>query len=266
MYRSSDPGQSEVRKLEGTQGAGRRLTLTQRAAAAKMAEIALTDVRIKYPKHQVVAFHILFADFLSPAPPTTPIAAKNAPLLPSPLEIPADSLDRHLLRCRVEMKQPGASTRVLHYRDSPTTADSIISDSVSSHVGKEGLRWFDKLFYRADGPANWANARLVCRRLCRAGGISGAAPAKVGSKRRLRRGWDCNLPVQDTRGGLAGKERDLWQRPAISAMAPSKKSLQRERDRINELTDRRQSHTPLPTLLGRLNRQLKGRANYFSQG
>ena len=46
----------------------------------------------------------------------------------------------------------------------------------------------------------------------------------------------------------------------------SKKAMQRERDRINEMTDRRQGCTPIPRLIAKLNRQTRGWAAYFSWG
>jgi hypothetical protein len=49
-------------------------------------------------------------------------------------------------------------------------------------------------------------------------------------------------------------------------VGPSKKTLQKERDQINEMTARRQGCTPITRLIARLNRQTKGWAAYFSWG
>jgi len=47
---------------------------------------------------------------------------------------------------------------------------------------------------------------------------------------------------------------------------PSAKSVAREREKLRELTAVSQSHTPLPQLVNRLNRQLRGWANYYGYG
>ncbi|MCX6996825.1 MAG: group II intron reverse transcriptase/maturase [Kiritimatiellaeota bacterium] len=62
-------------------------------------------------------------------------------------------------------------------------------------------------------------------------------------------------------------DRDLYGRPGkYLNVFPSPKALQRERAKMRAMTDKRQCFTPVPELIGRLNRQLSGWANYYAHG
>jgi RNA-directed DNA polymerase len=62
-------------------------------------------------------------------------------------------------------------------------------------------------------------------------------------------------------------DRDLGGRPRkYLNVFPSPKSLKRERAKLRDMTDKRQCFTPVPELIERINRHLKGWANYYAYG
>ena len=144
------------------------------------------------------------------------------------------------------------------------------------------LHWFDKVFHRADGPARWAKAKLVRYAddfvvLARHVGpqLSGFVEARLESWMGLEINRDKTRVIDlkqegaslDFLGFTFHYEPDHFGHGhRYLSVEPSKKALQRERDKLHELTSGRARSTRIPVLSGELNRHLKGWANYFRFG
>jgi RNA-directed DNA polymerase len=144
------------------------------------------------------------------------------------------------------------------------------------------LHWLDMKFHATDGPVHWAQARLVRYAddfvvLARYQGqklihfVESLLEGRLGlvinrEKTRIvkldRRGTSL-----DFLGYTFRRDRDLKGRGhRYLNMFPAKKSLDRERNKLKELTSTKFCFKPVPALIQVLNRHLKGWANYFGKG
>jgi RNA-directed DNA polymerase len=144
------------------------------------------------------------------------------------------------------------------------------------------LHWFDALFHGPSGPARWADAKLV-----RYADDFVVLAKQMGSEvigyieSRLEGKFQLEINREKTRvvdlrdkgaslnflGYTFRYDRDLKGRARkYLNVFPSKKAVQREREKLHQMTDSHQCFKPISTLIGELNRHLKGWANYFSFG
>jgi RNA-directed DNA polymerase len=144
------------------------------------------------------------------------------------------------------------------------------------------LHWFDKLFHRSDGPYHWANARLVRYAddfviLARFAGsrinqfveqtLQGRFDLKINREKTRTVKLDRAGQSLDFLGYMFRYDRDLrGRRRNYLNLCPSKKSLQRERDKLRELTGPKQCFKPIPVLIAQINTHLTGWSNYFGRG
>ena len=144
------------------------------------------------------------------------------------------------------------------------------------------LHWFDHLFGRGDGPGQWAKAKLVryaddfvvmarfiSPRL--RNWIEGQLEGWLGLQinREKTRTLDLRQTGQslDFLGYTFRYDRDRQGRPhRYWNLEPSRKAMERERAAMRDLTGPNQSYTPVPELIGRVNRHLRGWSNYFKLG
>lgn len=144
------------------------------------------------------------------------------------------------------------------------------------------LHWFDKLFHRSDGPYQWANARLIRYAddfviLARFIGprieqfveqtLQGRFDLTV--NRDKTRAVRLNEPGArlDFLGYTFRYDRDLhggrWN---YLNLCPSEKSMQRERNKLREMTGPEQCFKPIVVLIAQINTHLSGWSNYFGHG
>jgi RNA-directed DNA polymerase len=144
------------------------------------------------------------------------------------------------------------------------------------------LHWFDHLFQRGDGPAQWAKAQLVRYAddfVVMARFISPKLRNWIEGKLE---GWlDLQINRDKTRivdlrqtgqsldflGYTFRYDRDRYGRSErYWNLEPSSKAMARERVALRDLINSHQSHTPMPELIGRVNRHRRGWSHYFGLG
>jgi len=144
------------------------------------------------------------------------------------------------------------------------------------------LHWFDKLFHRADGPAEWAGAKMVRyaddfvvlaryqgNRLT--GWIESKLEGWLGLEINREKTRVVNLKEEGARLDFLGftfryhDSVDGSGRRYLN-VRPSAKALKKEREKVHKMTDHRQCCKAIPQLIKELNRHLEGWRNYFDFG
>lgn len=144
------------------------------------------------------------------------------------------------------------------------------------------LHWFDKLFHRQDGPAQWAKAKLVryaddfvvmahYQSLRLKEWIATKLEDWMGLEINREKTRVINLQEEgeqlDFLGYTFRYDRDRYGRNRrYWNVGPSAKALMRERAKLHEMTNHHRHCIPLQQQIAELNRHLRGWGNYFNFG
>jgi RNA-directed DNA polymerase len=175
-------------------------------------------------------------------------------------------------------RQAGGGTTTSGKPDKGTPQGGVISPLLANIY----LHWFDKVFHYASGPAKWASARLVRY------ADDFVVMARYQGKdlvefieTKLEDWLELSINREKTRIVKLKEEgvsldflgytfryyHDRYGRDKkYLNVAPSRKALKRERERLRQMTGKEMCFKPLPQMVAELNRHLAGWANYFSFG
>ena len=204
-----------------------------------------------------------------------------------------DSIPRDKLMACVKMRiSDGSVLRLIRmWLDAPVIEGPRSKDSgkgtpqggvISPLLANIYLHWFDKIFHRADGPAQWAKARLVRYAddfvvLARYQGsrLKGWIESKLEGWMGLEINREKTRIIDikeegatlDFLGYSFRFEDDInggnWK---YLRKMPSAKALEKEREAIRELTGPQNCFKPVCHVIEEINRQTRGWKNYFNKG
>lgn len=192
--------------------------------------------------------------------------------------------DRSVLRLiRMWLKSPIVETddsgrKNISRSEQGTPQGGVISPLLANIY----LHWFEKRFYRPDGPATWANAKLVryaddfvilaryqSPRLINWVETLLEGPFKLTINRNKTRVVRLSEPRAslDFLGFTVRYDRDLHGRShRYLNVFPSKKALARLREKLRALTATCRCFIPITQMIAEVNQLLTGWAAYFSHG
>jgi len=194
--------------------------------------------------------------------------------------------DRHVVKLiRLWLQTPVAEPAhedgakpTVQRQDKGTPQGGVISPLLANLY----LHWFDHTFHRANGPARWANAKLVryaddfvILARYQGGHLTGFVRHVIEERLQLKLNRDktsiINLDKPGTQLDFLGYtfryDRDLYGRNRrYLNVEPSRKSLATARQRLRELTAPRHNCKPVRQVIREVNAHLRGWRNYFSFG